>query len=794
LRILLRLDCRYFSIIEEELPDDAQNWKVGGDCINLTSMNRLKPAFLVRFSVEHPWWIILTAALITILAVLPITRLEVEPDVESLLPGDSETSEDPQAPEYSADYDRLAILVKGKDLFTLDGLNRFSELISRLNDELQAEKVIDPFSMITLEKTGSRLRGVTIAPGGIAPETSADLSLFLQRLNKDPFSRGLITSRDGKALAAYFLIPKGRPYLEQDTAIRSISDSYRDTMDITITGSIPFSAETERYLTRDALRLMALVVLTILFSYYLGFHSRRAMILPVVLVITGTAWSLGFMALMGWKLSMVSIVSPPLVLTLGSSYSIHILSEYYRFPMTREDKRKRITEAVTAVSGTIVMASITTITGLLCLLLATMPQTRQFAVSTSIGVAATALLSLSLFPAFLSLQKPVAEVKVQTVNSDVLSRILKKISPPLVRRRWPAMVILISLFSVFAFLSPRVAYNTSPISYFPGDSDVIRELKGFSQDVGGMDEITIELTAPENQAGYFLQSDILEDIYNLGNKISENPDVSHLISLPAYLSFASETVLESSGDFSNRGLNLLVSRMFLSAAGGSGDFSTTSLIIRIYNKSEGRPIDEGDTKRIRSELTEILDENLPGEISWKMSGLSLDFLELSGLMRRDFLVSTLAALIAIGIICTVAFRSLKKGLLALIPLTAGISATFILMSIFDIPLDMTTIMMSCIAIGVGVDDAIHFLLRLRQEEQKHSGNPDTASVNAILHTGRPIILTTLSIVLGLAWFALADFQPIRYFGLLIVFTLTAAGLSTILLLPPLSKGKRMFYE
>jgi len=753
-------------------------------------MNRLKPVFLVRFSVEHPWLIILTAVLITVLAVIPITRLEVEPDVESLLPGDSGTVEDSQSPEYSADYDRLAVLVRGDKLFTLEGLKQFSDLISRLSEELHAEKVIDPFSMVTLEKTGSRLRGVTISPGGSPPGTDEDLSLFLRRLNNDPFSRGLIASRDGRALAAYFLVPKGRPYLEQDTAIRSIIDSYRDTMNITITGSIPFSAETERYLTRDALRLMVLVVITILFSYYLGFRSRRAMILPVVLVITGTAWSLGFMALMGWKLSMVSIVSPPLVLTLGSSYSIHILSEYYRAPMTGKNKRKRIIEAVTAVSGTIVMASITTITGLLCLLLASMPQTRQFAVSTSVGVAATALLSLSLFPAFLSLQKPVAEVKVKNVNSDVLSRILEKISPALVRRRWPAMLILISLFIIFAFLSPRVAYNTSPISYFPGDSDVIRELKEFSRDVGGMDEITIELTAPEKQAGYFLRKDILEKIYALGEKISGNPDVSHLISLPAYLSFASETVLGTPGDFSNPGLNMLVSRMFLSASGGSGDFSTTSLTIRIYNNAESRPIDEGDTKRIRSELTEILDDNLPGEISWKMSGLSLDFLELSGLMRRDFLVSTIAALFAIGIICTLAFKSLKKGLLALIPLTAGISATFILMSIFSVPLDMTTIMMSCVAIGVGVDDAIHFLLRLRQEETGHPDDPDTASANAVLHTGRPIILTTLSIVLGLAWFALADFQPIRYFGLLIVFTLSAAGLSTILLLPPLAKGKK----
>ncbi|MCK5250107.1 MAG: MMPL family transporter, partial [Spirochaetaceae bacterium] len=660
---------------------------------------------------------------ITVLAVIPVTRLKVEPDVESLLLRDTETQ------IYSTDFDRLALLVKGDGLFTQTGLNQFSDLILRLGEELEAEEIIDPFGMITMERVGSRLRPVTMSTGGITPETPEDLADFIRRLDDDPFSRGLITSQDGRGLVAYFLVPKGRPYLEQDDAIREVTVSYGEQLEVTLTGTITFSAEIERYLTRDFLLLMALLVVTILLSYYLSFRSRRAMILPVVLVMTGTAWSLGFMGLMGWHLSMVSIVSPPLVLALGSSYSIHILSEYYRRPMTGKNKHERIIEAVTGVSGTIVMASLTTIIGLLCLLLASMPQTRQFAVSTSVGVGATALLSVSLFPAFLSLQRPVAEAKVKKMNSDILSRGLERLGPILIRRRWQALLVLISLFIVSAFLAPRVAFNTRPTSYFPEVSPVIGELKDFSQEVGGMDEITITLTAPENEANYFLRSDVLEKVHRMENRFVNHSDVSHLMSLPAYLSFASETVLGQKGDFTNRGLNLLVSRMFLSAGDSPAaslaneDFSRISLKLRIYNGSEERPVDEQDTSRIAAELEKILQDDLPEGVEWKMEGLSLDFLELSSLMRRDFLLSTLVALAAIGVLCTLAFRSLKIGILALLPLTAGIAATFILMVIFHIPLDMTTIMMSCIAIGVGVDDAIHFLLHHRREEMENPENP-----------------------------------------------------------------------
>ena len=101
-------------------------------------------------------------------------------------------------------------------------------------------------------------------------------------------------------------------------------------------------------------------------------------------------------------------------------------------------------------------------------------------------------------------------------------------------------------------------------------------------------------------------------------------------------------------------------------------------------------------------------------ITWELSGISLGFLKLSGQMRRDFLVSTIAALIMIGIVTSIVFKSAVKGILSITPMLTGIFSSLILMFLFKIPLDMTTIMVSCITIGVGVDDSIHFLLQYRK--------------------------------------------------------------------------------
>jgi hypothetical protein len=210
------------------------------------------------------------------------------------------------------------------------------------------------------------------------------------------------------------------------------------------------------------------------------------------------------------------------------------------------------------------------------------------------------------------------------------------------------------------------------------------------------------------------------------------------------------------------------------------------MVIRIFNGAEQRPIDEKDTRRITGQLDVLLEKELPEGVAWEIDGLSLNFLELSGTMRRDFLVSTLAALAVIGILCSIAFRSLRFGFLALVPMSAGIAITFVLMGFIGIPLDMTTIMMSCVAIGVGVDNAIHFLLRYREEQRKNPDDRALVASETLRHTGRPIVVTTLSIVFGLAWFILADFRPIMYFGLLIVLTLATSCLATLILLPPLT--------
>jgi predicted RND superfamily exporter protein len=176
---------------------------------------------------------------------------------------------------------------------------------------------------------------------------------------------------------------------------------------------------------------------------------------------------------------------------------------------------------------------------------------------------------------------------------------------------------------------------------------------------------------------------------------------------------------------------------------------------------------------------------LPAEVSTELWGMGLQYLSLSDLLRGNLARSFgLSVLLVLGV-AVLSFRSLRYGLLAIVPLVSGMMLNFLLMALARIPLDMTTIMVSSVAVGMGVDDAIHFILSYRRRRARVAGDPRRAVAVTLVGTGRPIFLTSLSIVAGLAVLALASFRPIVYFGVLVVFTLAATCASTLLVLPAL---------
>jgi predicted RND superfamily exporter protein len=315
-----------------------------------------------------------------------------------------------------------------------------------------------------------------------------------------------------------------------------------------------------------------------------------------------------------------------------------------------------------------------------------------------------------------------------------------------------------------------------------------------TEKIGGFDEINLTLLAPENAENYFLRQDVLESIMRLEQELHSNPDIGYVSSFTTYLRYMNSLIGEEDAVVQSRAPVLLLARVFKSLSGDENterylkimanrSFSRLTLSMRIFNSRTGKFIDERGLRKILKRLDRSLETTLDREIETVVWGMSLRFLAVADMVRKDLVTSVLASLGAILLIACTAFRSLRYGLYTLVPLIVGLMVNFVLMVLFAIPLDGTTFMVSSVTIGVGVDDAIHFLFQYRRQREKSPYNTVQVLTETLSITGRPILLTTTAIVSGLLVLVFATFKPIVYFGILVVIALSATCLATLFVLP-----------
>lgn len=749
---------------------------------------------VIAFSIRHAVPVICGFLLLSALFVYFALKIKMSPDVETLLPKGEKVEELMRqlgGGEPVGEF--LVVAVRGQELFTIGTLTAFGEMLDRIKAFEEIQQGITPFDMVVIGRTGKQIRMLPLAPGSTAPRTEEELRLFEDRIRNSPFARNLVISADATVLVAIFTCAKTLDYARLMDKIRSVTADYQGRLDIIISGSVPFLERTGIYLARDLSKLLGIAALIILLSYYLGFRAVRGVVLPFIVVALGTVWCLGFMALVGFSLTIVTVVIPPLVLILGSSYSIHVLNQYYREAGVEPRNKIWIADSVFHVTWTVLLAAATTIAGLLSLFSVSLVQIWQFAVATSFGIIACALLSMTLLPAALSLLKHPSPRQTEQVLTGLLSRLMEKVAGWALRFKLPILAVVAVLAVAFAFTVKRLEFTTDTISYFPRHDPVVADMLFLTGKIGGFDEINLTLLAPNAQSNYFLQTDILDQVSRLEKDLRSNPDIGYVASFVTYRDYVDSLFGRESDATQSRVPLLLLARMFRSLSGNEDiarylrimanqDFSRLTLSMRIFNSRTGKFIDERGLRRILGELELSAKTSLDGQIEWVVWGTSLRFLAVADMIRKDLVASILLTLVATGLISCAAFRSFRYGLFTLAPLLVGLMVNFVLMVLFAIPLDATTFMVSSVTIGVGVDNAIHFLLQYRRL-RSYSDNIIQVLIDTLRTTGRPIFITTAAIVCGLLVLVLASFKPIVYFGVLVILTLSSTSLATLFVMP-----------
>ena len=746
---------------------------------------------ILEFSLKHSLATILLTIALTIIMVFFASKIQLNPNLEALMPENERLNSliekyDPGNQEKN--FFLMALDVKGE--LTIEALQAYEEAIREVN-LMTGGFSSSIFDAVTFEKKGGRLAPIPLLPSKQAPQTVEEFDKYKENLKNDLFSKDIFFSDQGKKYNSLFFHPP-MSELEIVLPFYDIVEKLDPYFTVYATGTPFLTHQSSIYLSRDLFTLLILSLIAILILYYIGFRSKRALLLPMSIVVFGTIWALGLMGILGFEITMVSIVIPPLVLTIGTSYAIHYLNQYYHDAQTEHKDNKWIVDASLHVNKTIIMAALTTVVGFMSLLFTSMNASREFGISTSIGIIACATLSLTFLPAALSRMKNPDNSQRKRVRHGKFTTFMGSISDIVYKRKIIILVLFLMIGGAFFYSYPKITHQSDYVSYFPKDDPVVRSLHFIMRNFAGVQRLNLYINAPEDSKNYFLDPENLQMITDLEKTILSYNNVSKISSFPSVIRDLNSIMTDKNEIPESRGLMLLMSKYFKALSGTvetglstnmiNEDFSRINVTIMFYNSDVNAFLAEQGLRDLINSIETDTANILSDDLTFDLWGFDDEFLDLAENVNRDQLLSTSISIVLVLLISTFFFKSVVYGFATLVPLLSGLMLNFIFMVVLKIPLDITTMMVSSVAIGVGVDDAIHYLLQFKR--QLSMGG----TIKEVLHScgrisGRPIALTTASIVSGLLVLTFASFKGIVYFGALVSFTLTFTMIGTLIILP-----------
>ena len=766
----------------------------------------------LQMATRYPLPIIVLVAVLTVVAGWYAARVGVSANVDELLPHDSEITSLMEAHgQTRAQRDWLILLVEGEGTFDPPSLAALYAAMERIEVRPEVTATVDPFRFITFAAGGGPLRLERLAPDGKAPVDAAAVQQFRDRLARDRLASGLVVSEDGASLGVLFNVPLRTDYGELLAAVEQELQPLRSQgLEVWLAGMPTIDAATRDRLTVDLPVLLVVSMLVIMAAYYLSFRSVAAMVLPVLVVGIATVWTVGTMSLLSLDFTIVSVTTPPFVMTLGSAYSVHVLTAYL-LPAADHGGRgtplagaasERLSHAIAGMTGvgvTVVLAAVTTAAGFVGLATASIAAVREFGVITGLGIAYCAVLALLFLPACLQVLR-VRPRAIRSQASQRPTRVIMALSAWVLQHRRAIAVVVPVAFLLLGLAALGLRYETDFTKFFRGKNTVMDSNLHVQRRLGGFIDFNVTLTAPRDEAGvvrpgYFLDPEPLRAVAQFEQQVRELPGVSWSYSFVSELQRMNQARTGTYEVPERRAAVVLLARVLggLREAGetlGPAPLDLNGgqlhLNARVFDVQEDSFFLEGRFREFLDSVDQLARDVLPGELGVRIWSGSVAALRLTEVLVRDHLISIGVSLVLVFLVATAGFRSATLGALALMPMALGIIVILAYLSLTGTSLDTLTMMFSSVAVGAGVDYAVHVIVGFKRRVRSAAPDDANRTIQATMVTsGRAILINTASLAAGLLVLALSSFTPVAKLGALLAATVVAAAVGSLVVLPAL---------
>ena len=685
---------------------------------------------------RHPKRVLGATALITLLAVLALLRIQFNADVTSFITEGNERGEAFAALQEKYDtadpVNVVLSLPEGESFAERDRLVALAEY----RDALGA--VDGVASVAAVLPDVSPLDGRTITPElvRIAPQPILDQALT------GPLA-DLLLSEDGRH-TMLFVVPAD----DGIAVARAIPDvPVPDGAEVTVAGNPAVFAEVIDILSLFLLLIPPVVLLLLVGTFYANVGERRLSVLAVVPALLGSVWTFGLLSALGREIDIVTVIVPIFVLVMGSADGLHFVTHFQDVVVEEPDPVDRVVSTLREVGVPMILTTISTAVGFLSLLATDIRPIRQLGLFAAIGITFAGIISFFVLPALMT----EADVQPGAAHPIMGHRVTSGLRR-LVQRRWPAPTLVAVVVVFAAVFIPRLEVDSDPLFMFPEDHEVRRAFATTEELFGGATPLVGEFVFDAGDAR--------------GSLAAARAASADLEALPGVRSVFS--IVDLAGELSPEQLQAALAGEFSTPIGDmvSEDGLRFLLLPGPFGEEELRGwldfVDE------REEVTIV-------------TGLPVLWDEMARLILAAQVWSVVAALALVFVMLLATYRRLRPTLVALLPLALTIAALLGFIAASGIQLNLITAVASSIVIGVGIDYAIHFVAAIDHAR----GRGDGYVLRAIDRAGRPIVANSLGIAIALTALLLSPLRPHHHLSGIMWVSMTVAALGALLVIPAL---------
>ena len=648
----------------------------------------------------------------------------------------------------------------------------------------------------------------------ILPSSDKEIDEFRQRLGHNPsFDKGLY-SRDSQTgeITDFCVVVKFINLDDQDPVVREmmeVIDSHSDNLTIVSSGVPVVNMWMNKYMHADLFRNIPLVLLVVVIVFYFNFRSIRGVLLPFLTLGLAELWVLGLMGYIGFKITPVGISIPPLIIAVGSSYSIHILNQYYSDfnNIMREDKITGLYESMSHISLTVLLAGLTTFVAFITLTSSQVSAVREWGIASAIGVMFAVFISSSLIPACLVLLpriRPSILFQNDKSRKTIVDRIIALMTKGAIVYYDKVLIVVAIIIAISIAGIFRINIETAFLNYFRENDPVRVDTRNVGNKFGGgwcydilidsgktdgvkdseflvaIEDFRTWLVSDMNPHLNIGRTESFSDFIKAMHMAMNNDDLS-FYKIPENSSDIMDYLEIYSGDDENSDGRIDEFESFVDI-----DFRTCNLLARLCEK-EDYNVGTTKIKIIADDIADYLDKNLPEGISYTISGFPMMNVKLVHYIIGGQMQSLFLSLLVVGLIVALLFQQIKAGPLALIPMSVAVIVNFGIMGWLQINLDMATSVIAAITIGIGVDDTIHFLNTFRHNRARGLSIDETIR-RTLAVSGKAILFTSLALIFGFSVLITSNFLPIALFGILTATTMINTTIGALLVLPSVIKA------